>query len=191
MPNEEPSERAESTSTPTLIRSYGEFWSPDVVDWARTWRLLGTVRSDSRGPVVNVYEERGIYVLYKDFVPVYVGKADRQSIGYRLQLHRESRRKGPRWDRFSWFGIRGLTSKGELRSLNAAAHPDMSELIATLEALLIAVIDPRLNARKEKFKNALLLHQSDKDKPLDTDDRLSAIEEKIDALLKLRGEATK
>jgi hypothetical protein len=63
-------------------------------------------------------------------------------------------------------------------------------LIATLEALLIAVIDPRLNARKEKFKNALLLQQSDKDKPLDTDDRLSAIEEKLDALLKLRGEAT-
>jgi len=180
----------ESTSTPTLIRTYGEFWSPDVVDWAKSWRLLGTERADSKGPILNVYEERGIYVLYKDFVPVYVGKADRQSIGYRLQLHRESRRKGPRWDRFSWFGIRGLTSKGELRNLNAAAHADTSELIATLEALLIAVIDPRLNARKEKFKNAILLHQSDKDRPLDTDDRLSTIEEKLDALLKFRGEAT-
>jgi hypothetical protein len=65
----------------------------------------------------------------------------------------------------------------------------MSELIATLEALLIAVIDPRLNARKEKFKNALLLHQSDKDKPLDIDDRLGTIEEKLDALLKLGNEA--
>jgi len=190
-PNENEEESAsESTSTPTLIRTYGEFWSPDVVDWAKSWRLLGTERPDSKGPIINVYEERGIYVLYKDFEPVYVGKADRQSIGYRLQLHRASRRKGPRWDRFSWFGIRGLTSKGELRNLNASAHADTSELIATLEALLIAVINPRLNARKEKFKNAVLLHQSDKDKPLDVDDRLSNIEEKLDALIELRGQST-
>jgi hypothetical protein len=76
MPTEDdPAGKLESSSTPTLIRSYGEFWSPDVVDWAKSWRLLGTARSDSKGPILNVYEERGIYVLYKDFVPVYVGKA--------------------------------------------------------------------------------------------------------------------
>ena len=41
------------------------------------------------------------------------------------------------------------------------AHVPKDELIATLEALLIMVIDPRLNSRREKFRNATLLYQSD------------------------------
>jgi hypothetical protein len=180
-------EREESRSTPTLIRTYGEFWNPDLVNWANTWRLLGKRSSHSRGPSINVYEERGVYVLYKEFEPVYVGKADRQSIGYRLQLHRQSQRKGPRWDRFSWFGIRGLRTKGRLRAANAAFHPKKEELIATLEALLIATIDPRLNSRREKFKNAIRLYQADDDKPAEIDERLDAIERKLTQLLDDRG----
>jgi hypothetical protein len=93
----------------TLIRAYGEFWNPDLVNWKRTWDLFGV---DPQGRTINVFEQRGIYVLYEDYVPVYVGKADKQSIGYRLQLHRESQRKGPRWDRFSWFGLRRINKKG-------------------------------------------------------------------------------
>lgn len=50
----------ESTNTPILIKSYGEFWNPDVVDWERTRKLKDTRRSDSTGPSVNVYEERGV-----------------------------------------------------------------------------------------------------------------------------------
>jgi hypothetical protein len=175
----------ESADTPILIKAYGEFWNPDVANWERTWRLMGTRRSDSGGPNINVYEERGVYVLYKDFVPVYVGKADKQSIGYRLQLHRESERKGPRWDRFSWFGIRGLKKNGKLRLLRTAAHSPTPELIATLEALLIIVIDPRLNARRERFKNAILLYQSEVDKPMDTSEHLQSIEQKLDSVLNL------
>jgi hypothetical protein len=177
---------AESANTPILIKAYGEFWSPDIVNWERTWRLLGTRRPDSKGPSINVYEQRGIYVLYNDFVPVYVGRSDKQSIGYRLQLHRESRRKGPRWDRFSWFGFKGIRKNGELGALNASAHSPTRELIATLEALLIIVIDPRLNARRERFKNAILIHQSDEDKPVEVEQRLQSIEQKLDAMLRLR-----
>ena len=139
----------EVATTPILIRAYGEFWSPDVV---KRGKLLGKRRHDSKGPDINVYDEIGVYVLYKDFVPVYVGRADKQSIGLRLQLHRDSIRKGPRWDRFSWFGIRGIRTNGQLRAHRAAAHLPSAELIATLEALLIIVIDPRLNSRRERFK---------------------------------------
>ncbi|MGA8108530.1 MAG: hypothetical protein WB974_03795, partial [Acidobacteriaceae bacterium] len=66
------------------------------------------------------------------------------------------------------------------------AHLPKAELIATLEALLIMVIDPRLNARRERFKNATRLYQSDADKPTDADERLGLIEQKIEALLKRR-----
>jgi hypothetical protein len=46
-----------------------------------------------------------------------------------------------------------------MKALNDSFHPNTTELIATLEALLIATIDPRLNSRKEKFKNAVRLYQ--------------------------------
>jgi|SRR5271170_853134 len=187
MPKKVPvaNQKEEVTSTPILIRSYGEFWSPDVVDWD-AYTLLGKPKFRLKGPDIDVYDERGVYVLYKDYVPVYVGKADRSSIGWRLRLHRESKRKGPRWDRFSWFGIRGLKKDGELRSLSISANLPKTELIATLEALLIMVVDPRLNARKEKFKNATLFYQSGTDRPKDVDERLILIEQKLDLMLEQR-----
>ena len=179
--------KGESETTPILIRTYGEFWNPELVSWNGTKRLLGKRRSDSKGPDINIYEERGVYVLYKDFEPVYVGKADETSIGYRLQMHRQSRRKGPRWDRFSWFGIRGLTKKNRLRGTNAAFHPTKNQLIATLEALLIVAIDPRLNARREKFKNAVSLHQSETDGPIELDERLESIESMLAGFINAQG----
>lgn len=177
----------ESPNTPILIKTYGEYWSPEVVDWGRSWRLMGKRHSNPNGPSINVYEERGIYVLYKDYEPVYVGKADRQSLGYRLQLHRESLRKGPRWDRFSWFGVIGLTDQGKLRSPKLLAKSRTAELIATLEALLIMAISPVLNARREKFKNAVLLDQSEEDRLPDSEDRLQKIEEMLASLTARKG----
>lgn len=187
MPEELEDDAREVRNTPILIKVYGEFWNPELVNWNRSWKLLGKRRSDSKGPDINVYEERGVYVLYKDYTPVYVGKADKQSLGYRIQSHRQSERKGPRWDRFSWFGIVGLKVNDTLRNRNDAFHPSTEELIATLEALLIVAIDPRLNSRREKFKNAVRLYQSETDKPLEVEDRLEAIEEKLGRLLEASG----
>jgi hypothetical protein len=170
-------ETKEPSSTPILIKTYGEFWNPELVNW-KSKELLGK-RPRPKGPDINVYEERGVYVLYKDYAPVYVGKADRQPIGNRLQLHRQSRRRGPRWDTFSWFGIRGLTKNDKLLNLGKVFRPRTEELIATLEALLIIAIDPRLNSRRENFKNADRLLQSD----IEVETRLGSIEKKLDELL--------
>jgi len=187
MPKENEEElKEESRDTPILIKTYGEFWNPELVNWDNSWNLLGKRRSDFKGPDVDVYEERGVYVLYKDYQAVYVGKADKQSIGYRLQLHRQSWRKGPRWDMFSWFGICGLRANDKLRSRSSAFHPRTAELIATLEALLIVAIDPRLNSRREKFKNAVRLFQSDTDKPAEVEERLDLIDNKLNRLLSLQ-----
>jgi len=172
----------ERAPTAGLIRAYGEFWNPDLVDWKRSRELLGI---DVHGKEINSYEQRGLYVLYDDYVPVYVGKADKQSIGYRLQAHRASQRKGPRWDRFSWFGLRRVNKNGHLGILKANNHVKTSELISTLEALLILVAEPRLNARQEKLKNAVKVYQSDSGKPLsDTEQQLALLHEKIDFLMK-------
>ena len=128
----------EAVKISTLIRTYGEFWNPDMVVWGKSHKLLGKKNIGPKSPDLNVYDERGIYVLYKNYVPVYVGKAIRQSIGYRLQSHKESRRKGPRWDSFSWFGLKGFKKGGQLRMLNTHTPASSETLIGTLEALLIS-----------------------------------------------------
>lgn len=170
--------------TPVLIKAYGEYWNPEFVDW-ESKKLIGR-RSRVRGHEINVYDEMGVYVLYKDFQPVYVGKAER-SIGARLSGHRRSLRKGPRWDSFSWFGIREILKSGRLKERKSRYGSTSRQLIATLEALLITVIDPKLNYRREKLKNAVRLIQSVPQESVDLDARLGIIEQKLDKLLNHRG----
>jgi hypothetical protein len=50
--------------------------------------------------------------------------------------------------------------------------------------LLIAVIDPRLNSRREWLKGVVWLYQSETDRPIETETRLLSIEKKLDQLLK-------
>jgi hypothetical protein len=171
--------------TPILIKAYGEFWNPELVDWKGSRRLLG--RRTHKGTDINIYEQRGVYVLYSDYTPVYVGKAFDSSIGWRVQGHRQNWRKGPRWDRFSWFGVIGLGPQGALKRTKHGLRVTAEELVGTLEALLIVAIDPRLNSRREKFKNAVRLFQSDTDRSLEVDEHLDLIDKKLDQLLRVRG----
>jgi hypothetical protein len=174
---------SDESAAAILVRAYGEFWNPDLVNWKRSWELLGI---DSQGRTINAYEQRGIYVLYENYAPVYIGKADKQSIGSRLQLHRESQRKGPRWDRFSWFGLKRINKGGHLGALRSNIHVRTSELISTLEAMLILVADPRMNARREALKNAVQLYQSDRGRPLsEAEQQIASIQKKLDSIIEL------
>ena len=173
----------EESNPRTLIRAYGEFWNPDLVVWGAPLELLGT---DSQGGRVNAWKQRGVYVLYDDYVPVYVGKAYQTSLGRRLKIHTESLRKGSRWDRFSWFGLNRINMHGDPVSRIGASHAKPSELIATLEALLILAVDPRLNARKESLKNAVRVKQSAERRPVsEMDRRMTSIEQKLDSIIGL------
>jgi hypothetical protein len=176
-------EKEERVDVPILIKAYGEFWNPDAIDLKKK-ELWGKRSSGLKGRDINVYEERGVYVLYKDFIPVYVGKAFREPIGARIQKHRYSRRKGPRWDSFSWFGIAGIKND-QLCRLEERPSFDIVGLVATLEALLIIVIEPKLNSRREKFKNATKLYQSGVPKQDEVEDRLDAIDGKLQRLEEL------
>ena len=167
-----------------LVRFYGEFWNPDLVNWENKWELHGV---DSHGRTIDAYEQRGIYVLYEDYVPVYIGKAVEQSIGSRLQHHRASQRRGERWDRFSWFGLKRINKDGYMSKRKPnIIHVKPSELISTLEALLILIAVPCLNARKETLKNAVRVYQSDKGRPLsEAEQQMASIQQKLDSVIKL------
>jgi hypothetical protein len=67
--------------------------------------MLG--RLGSRGPSLQVCDfrlQRGIYVLYDDYGPYYVGLTRVGTLGNRLKQHRTGLHRD-RWDRFSWFGF--------------------------------------------------------------------------------------
>lgn len=152
-----------------LIRSFGELWSPDLVEWGKRGagnkgRLLGEFGPRRSLIEVDVWDQQGIYVLTHEWAVVYVGKADRVSLGSRLRAHLSDGLAG-RWDRFSWYGIRGVRKTGALGAAVRNKNTDATSLIATFESLLIAVTEPPRNKRSEEIPSATLVLQAGAERP--------------------------
>jgi len=135
-----------------LIRAYGLYWNPDAVNW-RDCELIGKTKIQKKSYEINYWNAQGVYVLLRDFTPVYVGKAISRRLGYRVQDHLTDRFAG-RWDMFSWFSISspakislGVKSPG-LRGVKPRTVVD------TLEALSILITDPPLNRKRETIPEA-------------------------------------
>ncbi len=147
-----------------FIRCYGLFWSADQVEWfpgrgRREFRLLGH-RGENRPNLVlcDFRDQRGIYVLYDDYGPYYVGLTRDRPIGNRLRHHRRDRHAG-KWDRFSWFGFRRvlLTTEGGLRQLGAAPKQLLTEskwTIGDIEALLIQSLGTQHRGNRQEMRFA-------------------------------------
>lgn len=148
------------------ITSYGLFWRASEIDWnpgagnKDAFRLLGRVGSN-RGHIriADFRHQQGIYILYDDFGPCYVGLTRDQGLGKRLKDHTADGLK-EKWDRFSWFGFRPMLKPREssmvlkLGDLGTDISEDTSTTIGDLEALLIKAIGPKINKSDMKFKNA-------------------------------------
>jgi hypothetical protein len=148
----------------SLIKLYGEFWNPDIIEWGeqgagKKGRLLGSIKIDGNKRDVDFWEALGVYVLYDNFHVTYVGKAFSTSIGRRVRDHLTDRLAG-RWDMFSWYSTSNYRkttndlSKAGQRILNPET------IVTTLESLAILIIDPPLNRRHESLPNALEAQQS-------------------------------
>jgi hypothetical protein len=70
-----------------------------------------------------------------------------------------------RWDRFSWYGIRGVRKSGTLGADMGNKQTTASELISTFESLLIAVTEPPRNRRREEIPGATLVVQHGAERP--------------------------
>jgi hypothetical protein len=147
------------------ITSYGLFWLANEIDWSpgrgtrNSFRLLARVGSN-RGAikVANFREQQGIYILYDDYGPYYVGLTRKQGLGKRLKDHLSDRHRGA-WDRFSWFGFNPLGPTGDdgvysLLELAAEVSETSHTTIGDLEALLIQAIGPKSNAASMRFQDA-------------------------------------
>ena len=153
-----------------MIKTYGLFWRTDQVFWGRQKNpgaLLGAKSQSAKSVNVEFREQRGIYALYSDFELVYIGQtgAGDQRLLYRLKEHL-SDHLVERWDRFSWFGTQWVTQQHSLSTDTSAVHVDMRKALNVLEAVGIAIAEPRLNLQRGRWGDAKQYYQV-RDKRLD------------------------
>jgi hypothetical protein len=148
------------------ITSFGLFWRESEIDWnpgsgnRDSFRLLGRIGANSSTlRICDFRRQEGIYILYDDYGPYYVGLTRALGLGQRLKNHTADRHAG-KWDRFSWFGFRSISEKPDktgVRFLEAGVDQVTSSKYTTigdLEALLIAAIGAKSNRSKMKFADA-------------------------------------
>lgn len=153
-----------------FIRAYGMFWHVEEIDWngefsGRHREILGRVGKNSPGlKVANFWEQQGIYILYNDYGPYYVGQTvgAGMNLGKRLRHHHEGTNGSPhkgKWDRFSWFGWKGTLSSIDERGLQRLRKTpkrlltDTQNTVQDIESLLIHALGTIHvgNGRKETF----------------------------------------
>lgn len=136
-------EKEMEEATLGIINAFGMFWQRDLVIWKRKPEILG--RQQILAESVDFYDQRGVYLLHDNRDVVYVGRATDRPLGKRLFEHTLDRLSG-RWNRFSWFGLRAVTDKGELKEKTIS--PSTNQWISTMEALLIEGLEPPQNRRR-------------------------------------------
>ena len=146
-----------------MIQSFGLHWHLDRVEWGRP-NVSGTLRgaaSRSRNArPVDFREQRGIYALYADYELVYLGQtgAGDDRLFKRLKAHK-SDHLSERWNRFSWFGTQWVTKSNDLSKDTAAVSSTVEAALNILEAVSIAIGEPRLNLQRGKWSEATQYYQ--------------------------------
>ena len=144
----------------TTIKNFGFMWERDQVNWGQQGRggssSLDGAQNGKLKRRVNFLEQMGIYVLYDKFEqPVQIGQAKR--IFKRLKDHRRDHLRN-RWSLFSWFGFYKVGARNKLLVKDQAAELrrtlTLGEALNELEAILIQVLEPRLNRRGPNWIDA-------------------------------------
>jgi hypothetical protein len=146
-----------------IIKNFGLMWERAHIFWG--WSgVPGELRGwnhRTKGEVVDFREQIGVYVLFnKERLPIYSGQAGygRKTLFDRLKDH-QGDHLWNRWEYFSWFGFRAVTTKGlEL----AKYHKPTSKVpsysyqdgMNELEALLISVVEPKNNKQSGRWKKS-------------------------------------
>jgi len=142
------------------------FWDRREVEWPpgsgkkAEFRLLGRLGDNHpKLAVCDFRRQRGIYVLYDDHGPTYVGLARSQDIGNRLRSHDRDHLRD-RWSRFSWFGFRrilvGCNADGtrQLGMIPKRLLTKSASTIGDIETLLIETLGTYRTANIQQMRFA-------------------------------------
>ena len=140
-----------------MIRTFGLHWHIDRVDWGRPNRagtLLGAATAGRNAEPVDFRDQRGIYALYADYELVYIGQAGAGDarLFSRLKDHKRDH-LSQRWNRFSWFGTQWVLGNNTLSADNASVSATVKDALNILEAVSIAIGEPRLNLQRGQWKS--------------------------------------
>lgn len=157
------------------ILTLGARWLASDVYWrtgSNNGQLLGVPVNGKLQAPANFAHQSGIYVLYSNFTPVYVGQANRRLFA-RLKHHYVADDLVGRWDRFSWFGFRKVVGGGrpKLSSAEANFHITPSQLLDHLEAVLIHSMEPSMNGQEGRFGRSVTRYRQVRDDRLGPTDR--------------------
>ena len=134
----------EQDGNPDLIVQVPAFalhWDRANVHWP-SGQLLG--RGNQNAKTVDFAEQQGVYILHNRYSVAYVGRTT-SNLYNRLRYHNRDR-KSARWDKFSWFGFRGVDDEtGNLTAMPTEVDP--KHFISILESVLIEALAPPVNGR--------------------------------------------
>ena len=166
-------------SSDSIIHCFGMYWQRDLIVWRQHPKMYG--QQQVRSKPVDFGKQKGIYILYDHHTVIYVGRSIDNPLGQRLREHTIDR-LGGRWNRFSWFGLLDVTQEGNLRE--TALKTSFASLIATLEALLIEVLEPPQNRKRgDDFSSIEYIQALDPEmKEREIQNMLSSIEQKMRAV---------
>jgi hypothetical protein len=142
------------------IKNFGFMWERDKVHWGRKGpggnKRFDGVMVGNKKRVVDFLEQMGIYVLYDRFErPIQIGQS--KNIFQRLSQHRTDHLRN-RWALFTWFGFYKAGANNELLVKNQASQLrrqiTLGESLDEIEAVLIQVLEPRLNRRGPNWIDA-------------------------------------
>ena len=146
-----------------MIQTYGLYWHVDRVHWG--WQnnrgsLRGAASRSVNAVPVEFRDQRGIYALYAGYDVVYVGQtgAGNDRLFKRLKDHKEDHLT-ERWDRFSFFGTQWVTQKHELSIDTGRVTESITVVLNVMEAISIAISEPRLNLQRGRWGEAKQYYQ--------------------------------
>jgi len=120
--------------------------------------IICKIKKDRKIHEINAWDSAAVYVLYKNKVIIYCGRASCMPVGERLRAHCRDKWAN-KWDNFAIFSVspidfeRGCVMR--IRKLDERSD----RYLKTLEGLLQNVLKLQ-NSRKEKIPNAYHFQQA-------------------------------
>ncbi len=157
------------------ILCLGARWRADDVYWntsSANGQLGGVPRRKVTAPVANFAKQSGIYVLFSDYKPIYVGQAN-QTLFDRLKAHWLTDDLAGRWDTFTWFGFRRVIGGGrpQLSKPDTNFYISPTQLLDHFEAAMIHAFEPPLNGQEGRFGDKVTRYKQVRDPRLGPTDR--------------------